>query len=114
MIQSFRKYDNRHFIFGKVDVRMILGDYMKKTRLLTITMICFVLLYVLIVQQNYDWRYDSQKCFGVTYMTMNNPFYEVINSEIQKEVELRQDRLITLDPAMDIDKQIEQIQWMID
>lgn len=25
--------------------------------------------------------------FGATYMTMNNPFYEVINNELRKEIE---------------------------
>lgn len=56
-----------------------------------------------------DTRSSSHKVFGVTYMTMNNPFYEVINNEIQKVVEENGDYLMTLDPAMDVDKQNQQI-----
>lgn len=47
--------------------------------------------------------------FGATYMTMNNPFFKVINNEVKKEVEARGDILITLDPILDVDKQNEQI-----
>lgn len=52
--------------------------------------------------------------FGVTYMTMNNPFYKIINNEILKVVEKHGDILITLDPALDIEKQNEQIYDMVD
>ncbi len=52
--------------------------------------------------------------FGATYMTMNNPFYEIIDNEIRGIVEARGDMLITRDPALDISKQIEQVKEMID
>lgn len=52
--------------------------------------------------------------FGVSYMTMNNPFYEVINNEMRKVIEQNGDVLITLDPALHVDKQKEQIQYFID
>ena len=51
----------------------------------------------------------GQQRFGATYMTMNNPFFEVINNEIKKAVEANGDVLITLDPILDVDKQNEQI-----
>lgn len=51
----------------------------------------------------------GQHRFGATYMTMNNPFFEVINNEIKKAVEANGDVLITLDPILDVDKQNEQI-----
>lgn len=51
----------------------------------------------------------EQYRFGATYMTMNNPFFTVINNEIKKKVEERGDILITLDPILDVDKQNEQI-----
>ena len=47
-------------------------------------------------------------------MTMNNPFFEVINNEIKKAVEANGDVLITLDPILDVDKQNEQILDLID
>ena len=52
--------------------------------------------------------------FGATYMTMNNPFFTVINNEIKKEIEARGDMLITLDPILDVDKQNEQILDLIE
>jgi ribose transport system substrate-binding protein len=52
--------------------------------------------------------------FGATYMTMNNPFYEIIDDEIRSMVESRGDILITRDPALDVEKQTAQIQEMID
>lgn len=51
---------------------------------------------------------DSRR-FGVTYMTMNNPFYEVVNTEIARVVRESGDELIVRDPELDLDRQIEQI-----
>lgn len=56
----------------------------------------------------------NQYRFGATYMTMNNPFFTVINNEIKKGVEARGDILITLDPILDVDKQNEQILDLIE
>lgn len=56
----------------------------------------------------------SYRQFGVTYMTMNNPFYEVINNELKKEIEANGDKLITYDPALNIEKQNEQIYSFIE
>ncbi len=52
--------------------------------------------------------------FGATYMTMNNPFYEIIDDELRSQLEARGDILITRDPALDVEKQIEQVREMID
>lgn len=54
------------------------------------------------------------KIIGVTYMTLNNQFYDVLNSEIQQRVEEKGDHLITLDPALDQEKQNEQIEYLIE
>lgn len=51
--------------------------------------------------------------FGATYMTMNNPFYEVINNELKKEIEKKGDELIVHNPELDIDKQNEQIEEFV-
>lgn len=56
----------------------------------------------------------QNRVFGVSFMTMNNPFYEVINNELWKAIENNGDTLITLDPVLDIKKQNEQIQYFID
>ena len=47
-------------------------------------------------------------------MTLNNQFYDVLNSEIQQRVEEKGDHLITLDPALDQEKQNEQIEYLIE
>ena len=51
---------------------------------------------------------------GATYMTYNNTFYSVVNEEISKVVKEHGDQLITLDPAMSLKKQKEQIQYLMD
>lgn len=51
--------------------------------------------------------------FGATYMTMNNPFYEVINNELRKEIEQNGDELIVRNPELDTDKQNEQIEEFV-
>lgn len=52
--------------------------------------------------------------FGATYMTMNNPFFEIIDDEIRNILESRGDILITRDPALSVEKQMDQVQEMID
>ena len=42
--------------------------------------------------------YGGNRIFGVSYMTMNNPFYTVIQNELVKVVESRGDRLVLRDP----------------
>lgn len=51
--------------------------------------------------------------FGATYMTMNNPYFVVLNNEIKNVVEANGDVLITLDPALSIDKQVEQVRYLM-
>lgn len=55
----------------------------------------------------------KHKIIGATYMTLNNQFYDALNSEIQQLVEDKGDHLITLDPALDQEKQNEQIDYLI-
>ena len=50
---------------------------------------------------------------GASYMTMNNEFYKILNEEIISRAELEQDQMILRDPALDADRQIEQIDAMI-
>lgn len=51
--------------------------------------------------------------FGATYMTMNNPFYQVINTELRKAVTEHGDSLVVRDPLMNADRQIEQVEQFI-
>lgn len=51
--------------------------------------------------------------FGYTCMTMNNPFFIILEKSIREKVEANGDKLITMDPAMDVAKQINQIEDLI-
>jgi ribose transport system substrate-binding protein len=53
------------------------------------------------------------RVFGHTCMQLSNPFFAILEETIREEVEKKGDRLITLDPALDADKQIRQIEDMI-
>lgn len=90
----------------------------KYKQMKTVFIVFFIIISLIIVGSIYQkYSIPSQTSFhrfGVTYMTMNNPFYEVINNELKKEIEVNGDKLITLDPALDIDKQIEQIYYFIE
>lgn len=82
---------------------------------MTYIIIFFMVLIIFTVTYNiYTAPVVKHKIFGVSYMTMNNPFYKIINNEILKVVEKNNDTLITLDPELDVDKQNEQIYKFID
>jgi ribose transport system substrate-binding protein len=51
--------------------------------------------------------------FGATYMTLNNPFFVALNNGIKDVVEGNGDFLVALDPALDPDKQVTQIEDLI-
>lgn len=51
--------------------------------------------------------------FGATYMTMNNPYFIVLNENIKEVVEANGDILITRDPLQDQSKQNQQIEEMV-
>ena len=82
---------------------------------MTYIIIFFMVLIIFTVTYNiYTAPIAKHKVFGVSNMTMNNPFYKIINNEILKVVEKNNDTLITLDPELDVDKQNEQIYKFID
>ena len=82
---------------------------------MTYIIIFFMVLIIFTFTYNiYTAPVAKHKVFGVSYMTMNNPFYKIINNEILKVVEKNNDTLITLDPELDVDKQNEQIYKFID
>lgn len=83
----------------------------KKTLYIIIGLITAMLLGT--VYGSYLTLSRTHLVFGVTYMTMNNPFYEVINNELKKEIEKKGDELIVRNPELDIDKQNEQIEEFV-
>jgi ribose transport system substrate-binding protein len=54
------------------------------------------------------------KKFGATYMSMDNPFFEELNSAVQEIVEANGDVLISRNPSQSQEKQNQQIFDMID
>jgi len=53
------------------------------------------------------------RIFGYTCMQLGNPFFTVLEETIRAEVEKNGDSLITVDPALDSDRQISQIEDLI-
>ena len=56
----------------------------------------------------------KQRVFGATYMTMNNPYFQMLDAQIQGLLELNGDILITRDAAMDQERQNQEIQELVD
>ncbi len=50
---------------------------------------------------------EHRKKFGAVYMTLNNPFYEIVDEEIRAAVEAHGDVLLTRDPALSPARQEE-------
>ena len=55
----------------------------------------------------------NQRKIGVTYMTMNNAFYKVVNAEVEKVADSKGDILYTRDPALSVEKQCQQVETFI-
>jgi ribose transport system substrate-binding protein len=58
-------------------------------------------------------REKKAKTFGYTCMQLGNPFFTILEETIRGEVEKNGDRLITLDPDLDSEKQLSQIEELI-
>ena len=88
-----------------------------KTVIYTIAAVSVLLRVLSILDKNNDFSLTQRENvhkFGATYMTMNNPFFEVINETIRATVESNGDILITRDPALDAVRQTQQIYDLID
>lgn len=60
-------------------------------------------------------RQTGKQCvFGATYMTMNNPYFQVLDTQIQGLLDLNGDVLLTRDAAMDQERQNQEIQELVD
>ena len=88
-----------------------------KTAFYTVTAVLVLLGVLAFLDRNNDFSLTQKERahkFGATYMTMNNPFFEVINETIRATVESNGDILITRDPALDAVRQTQQIYDLID
>lgn len=77
--------------------------------LLTIVL-CTILLFLFLSTRDHTRHY----IFGTTYMTMDNNYFEALDSAMREIIEANGDRLITRDPAQDPVKQNDQIIDMLD
>ena len=75
-----------------------------------------VIIYLSYVFIFYQKNFQSQKPrkFGATYMTMNNPYFGILDGAIREVIEANGDYLISRDPATYQEKQNQQIYEMIE
>ena len=68
-----------------------------------------------IMQTDFSLRQtEHRRKFGAVYMTLNNPFYEIVDEEIRMEVEKRGDVLLSRDPVLSVERQEEAVKELID
>jgi len=56
---------------------------------------------------------ENRLVFGATYMTMNNPYYQVLDDQLRAEIEAKGDVLLTRDAAMDQERQNQEIRDLL-
>lgn len=58
-------------------------------------------------------RTENRLVFGATYMTMNNPYYQVLDNQLRAAIEARGDVLLTRDAAMSQERQNQEIRDLL-
>ena len=83
--------------------------------MLLILALTAVVLYVLLLYPGdiSARQTGDRRVFGATYMTMNNPYYQVLDNCLRSEIEANGDILLTRDAAMDQGRQNEEIEELI-
>ena len=79
--------------------------------------VIFIILFVYFFCGKIDLSLNQKRnCYkiGLSYMTMNNEFYKILNEEIFAKVESEGGTLILRDPALNAERQLEQINKMLD
>ena len=77
--------------------------------------VVFGLFLMILTKNQFDGQASDKKhLIGASYMTMNNEFYEIMSEEISHRIEAEGDTLILRDPALSVERQILQIQEMLD
>lgn len=82
--------------------------------IINIVVMCFGISFALSHKDYSLNQKENSYLIGASYMTMNNEFYKIMSEEIVARVEAEGDELILRDPALDVDRQIEQIEEMLD
>ena len=82
--------------------------------------ICFVLMFSVVCifwMPGVDvslMQVNEKHVFGASYMTMSNPYYQLLDEQIRILIEANGDQLISRDAGMHQDKQLEQVKELID
>ena len=80
----------------------------------SVAVVFAISIMLLFYSRNKNETGKAKRTIGASYMTMNNPYFEVINEEIKAVVENKRDVLETRDSAMDAEVQAEQVEGFID
>ncbi|SFK91092.1 monosaccharide ABC transporter substrate-binding protein, CUT2 family [Lachnospiraceae bacterium KH1T2] len=93
-------------------------SYIHKIHLIEIFLIVLCvaacLLYLIFKPDFSANQQEKSHLIGITYMTMNNEFYEIVNEQISHRVEAQGDRIVLRDPALSVERQQTQIKEMLD
>lgn len=87
-------------------------EFIKLILALLFTFIIILGLTLIVYSKKLNRRIPRK--FGATYMSMDNPYFEELNSSIQEIVEANGDILISRNPSQSQEKQNQQILDMID
>lgn len=84
--------------------------------ILTVMLIFAVGLSVLILpQKDFSLHQNEKKTvFGGVYMTLNNPFYQIIDTEMRSMIEANNGVLLTRNPSLNAERQQEQILELVE
>ena len=69
---------------------------------------------LLLHSRNRNEQGQPQKRIGAVYMTMNNPYFEVVDEKIKAVVRNRGDVMVTRDSALDAEMQNRQIEAFVE
>ena len=81
---------------------------------LPLFLLCFI-IYTLVFRNDDISVYGNENMyiFGATFMTMNNPYYQLMDTQMRAQIEKKGDVLLTRDAAMDQDRQNDEIRELI-
>lgn len=84
--------------------------------IITVAVIFAVGLSMLILPQKDLSLHQNEKktIFGGVYMTLNNPFYQIIDTEMRSLIEANNGVLLTRNPSLNAERQQEQILELVD